>query len=91
MKRKQSHEFLEKAQAGMEDWRELMVKRGTDESMPTKPQVIAHELGKRLPPNAIVTSNSGTNTTWWARQIPVKRGQMFSCSGNLASMACGVP
>ena len=56
-----------------------------------KPQVVAWELGKRLPHDAIVSSDSGTITTWWARQIPVKRGQLHSCSGNLATMACGVP
>src|SRR5213079_2127288 len=33
----------------------------------------------------------GTITTWWARQIPSKRGQLHSCSGNLASMAPGLP
>jgi pyruvate dehydrogenase (quinone)/pyruvate oxidase len=56
-----------------------------------RPQVVAHELGKRLPSNAIVTSDSGTITTWWARHVPAKRGQMHSCSGNLATMACGLP
>lgn len=89
--RNQDRAFLEKAQSEMKEWRELMVKRGTDESMPLKPQVVAHELGMRLPANAIVTSDSGTITTWWARQIPAKRGQMHSCSGNLATMACGLP
>jgi pyruvate dehydrogenase (quinone)/pyruvate oxidase len=47
-------------------------------------------LGKRLTNTAIVSSDSGTITTWWARQIPAKRGQMFSVSGTLASMACGL-
>src|SRR5213076_2189673 len=28
---------------------------------------------------------------WFARQIPVKRGQMYSLSGTLASMANGMP
>ena len=91
VERNANRSFLEQAQAGMKEWNELMVKRGTDESMPMKPQVVAHELGKRLPADAIVTSDSGTITTWWARQIPVKRGQMHSCSGNLATMACGLP
>ena len=49
------------------------------------------ELGKRLPANAIVTSDSGTITTWWARYVPARRGQLHSCSGNLATMACGLP
>ena len=56
-----------------------------------KPQVIAHELGKRLRNDAIVSSDSGTITTWWARHILAKRGQMYSCSGTLATMACGLP
>src|ERR1700757_3742112 len=47
--------------------------------------------GKRLKSDAIVTSDSGTITTWWARHIPSKRGQLHSCSGNLATMACGLP
>ena len=91
LQRKEDRSFLQKAQSAMKEWRELMVKRGTDESMPMKPEVVAHELGTRLPANAIVTSDSGTITTWWARQIPAKRGQMHSCSGNLATMACGLP
>jgi len=91
VKRKESRSFLEKAQSGMKDWNELMLTRSTDMSTPMKPEVVAHELGKRIPSNAIVTSDSGTITTFWARQIPAKKGQMYSCSGNLATMACGLP
>jgi pyruvate dehydrogenase (quinone)/pyruvate oxidase len=58
---------------------------------PMKPQVVAHELGRRLRDDAIVTGDSGTITTWWARGIPARRGQMFSLSGNLATMANGLP
>ena len=83
--------FLEKAQERMKDWNELMVKRGTATDVPMKPQVVAYELGKRLRSDAIVTSDSGTITTWWARYIPSLRGQLHSCSGNLATMACGFP
>src|SRR5205807_1759040 len=31
-----------------------------------------------------------TIATWWARHIPVKKGQLHSLSGNLASMANGL-
>jgi pyruvate dehydrogenase (quinone) len=68
-----------------------MEERGTREDRPMKPQVIGWELGKRIPANAIVTSDSGTITTWWARYVPALRGQKHSCSGNLATMACGLP
>ncbi|HEY6446501.1 MAG TPA: thiamine pyrophosphate-dependent enzyme [Acidobacteriaceae bacterium] len=83
--------FLKKAQKAKKDWEELMEKRGTYMETPMKPQVIGWELGKRIPANAIVTSDSGTITTWWARYVPARQGQMHSCSGNLATMACGLP
>lgn len=91
LQRKTDRSFLEKAQKGMKEWNETMMTRATAPDKPMKPQVIAHELGKRLPSNAIVASDSGTITAWWARHIPSKRGQLHSVSGNLASMACGLP
>jgi pyruvate dehydrogenase (quinone)/pyruvate oxidase len=89
--KKHDQAFLEKAQKAKVEWQKLMEERGTREDMPMKPQVIGWELGKRVPANAIVTSDSGTITTWWARYVPALRGQKHSCSGNLASMACGLP
>ncbi len=89
--KKHDHGFLKKAQKRKKDWEELMEERGTFMEKPLKPQVVGWELGKRIPANAIVTSDSGTITTWWARYVPARRGQMHSCSGNLATMACGLP
>lgn len=83
--------FLERAQKGMKDWTALMLERGTRPDTPMKPQVVAHELGARLRDDAIVASDSGTITTWCARHIPARRGQMYSLSGNLATMANGLP
>jgi pyruvate dehydrogenase (quinone) len=91
LKRNSERSFLEKAQKGMKEWWHVMEKRGTRPDKPMKPQVVAWELGKRLNSNAIVSCDSGTITTWWARQIPVKRGQLHSLSGTLASMAAGLP
>jgi pyruvate dehydrogenase (quinone)/pyruvate oxidase len=91
LKRNEDRRFLYKAQIGMEAWWELMKERGTRADVPMKPQVVAWELGKRLPNNAIVSCDSGTIATWWARQIPVKNGQKYSLSGTLATMACGLP
>jgi pyruvate dehydrogenase (quinone)/pyruvate oxidase len=91
LRRKQDRSFLEKAQKGMEEWRRIMEQRATSRDKPMKPQVIAHELGKRLREDAIVSCDSGTIATWWARHIPAKAGQMHSLSGNLASMANGLP
>ncbi|MBP2291420.1 thiamine pyrophosphate-dependent enzyme [Azospirillum rugosum] len=83
--------FLQKAQAGKAEWMTLMEERGTRTDTPMKPQVVAWELGRRLSDTALVACDSGTIATWWARQIPAKRGQMHTLSGNLASMAPGLP
>jgi pyruvate dehydrogenase (quinone) len=91
LKRNKYRKFLERAQSGMKRWWGTMEEYGTREDKPMKPQVVAWELGKRLGENAVIACDSGTIATWWARQIPVKRGQMHSVSGNLATMACGLP
>ncbi|HXE11630.1 MAG TPA: thiamine pyrophosphate-dependent enzyme [Bryobacteraceae bacterium] len=83
--------FLEKAQKGVKEWNETLQVRGTATSMPMKPQVVAYELGKRLKPGTLVASDSGTITTWWARYIPSLKGDQHTCSGTLATMACGFP
>ena len=48
-------------------------------------------MSPRLPENAIVTSDSGSCANWYARDYRVKRGQMSSLSGGLASMGAAVP
>ncbi len=91
LKKKEDQSFLKKAQDGMEEWWDLMEERGTRKDKPMKPQVVAWELSKLLKDDAIVSSDSGTIATWWARQIKAKDGQMYSLSGNLATMANGLP
>ena len=88
--RNEDRKFLKQAQAGMQQWWALMEGQGTRSDVPMKPQVVAWELGKRLSDTAIVSSDSGTITTWFARHIRAKRGQKFSLSGTLASMANGL-
>lgn len=91
LERKTDRSFLEEAQAGMEDWWKLLEDRASRDDMPMKPQVVAWELGKRLADDAIICGDSGTNTTWLARYVKVRRNQMVSGSGNLATMASGLP
>jgi len=91
LKYNEDRSFLKKAQKGMEDWWQAMEKRGTREDSPMKPQVVAWELSKRLGDDAIISCDSGTIATWFARQIKARRGQKYSLSGTLASMANGLP
>ena len=91
LRRNEDSSFLQTAQKGMKKWLALMEERGTRKDHPMYPQVVAWELGKRLSDTAIVSSDSGTIATWFARQIPARRGQMYSLSGTLATMANGLP
>ena len=91
VRRNDSGKFLEKAQKSMGEWRELMAERGTRRELPMKPQVVTHELNKLLDEDAIVITDSGTITAWTARHVDMRGQMMFSCSGTLASMACGLP
>lgn len=88
---KEDRSFLETAQKGMIEWRELMEERGTRTDKPMKPQVVTHELDKLLADNTVIATDSGTVTTWVARHVTMRGNMLFSCSGNLATMACGLP
>ena len=89
--RNEDRAFLHQAQDGMRAWWELMEERGTRTDMPMKPQVPAWHLNDVLADDAIVCGDSGTVTTWAARQIKLRGDQRFSFSGTNCSMAAGLP
>jgi len=91
VRKNDSSKFLDKAQKGMREWRELMTERATRTEKPMKPQVVTHQLNKLLDDDAIVITDSGTITSWVARHVDMRGSMQFSCSGTLASMACGLP
>src|SRR5919109_257671 len=83
--------FLKSKQAAMQDWFSLLRERSTRNDKPIKPQLIAAAVSEELKDNAIISVDSGTNTSWAAQHIMIRRGMKFSLSGTLASMACGLP
>jgi pyruvate dehydrogenase (quinone)/pyruvate oxidase len=83
--------YLAKAQKGVIAWRKALEEQGNLRDTPMKPQVVAYEVNKLLDSDAIITTDSGTNTSWCARYLDIRDDMMFSVSGNLASMACGLP
>src|SRR5436189_18386 len=90
-KPRKNRKFLEAAQDGVKKWRDDLAEQGALRGMPMKPQVVAFEANKLLREDAVVTTDSGTNTAWAARYLDMRGDMMFSLSGNLASMACGLP
>jgi pyruvate dehydrogenase (quinone)/pyruvate oxidase len=91
LQRHEDRSFLEKAQRGMGAWWKMMDEHASVTDIPMKPQALAKAVDRHLRDDAIVVSDSGTIATWWARYMRVKRGQMYSLSGTLASMANGLP
>jgi pyruvate dehydrogenase (quinone) len=75
----------------VERWWEMIGRQATMDGEPMAPQRPFWELNIRLPDRAIVTADSGTAASWYARHIKMRRGMMGSLSGNLASMVPGVP
>ncbi|HZB44488.1 MAG TPA: thiamine pyrophosphate-dependent enzyme, partial [Pyrinomonadaceae bacterium] len=91
VERKEDRSFLEQAQKGMQEWWELMRTRALMDDVPIKPQRVAWELSELAADDAIISTDSGTITTWIARQFRIRGTQKFSCSGTLATMAPGLP
>lgn len=91
LKQKQDRAFLEGAQRSVQEWRKQMNVEESRMDKPMKPQLVARALSDLAASDAIITGDSGTNTTWIARNFTLRKNQMFSCSGNLATMAPGLP
>jgi len=89
--RKEDRSFLAAAQAGMHEWRGMMAQAENRSDVPLKPERVVRAFGVRLPPDAVLASDSGQNTELTARHIDLGPGQEYAVSGALASMACGLP
>ncbi len=91
IQRKDDRGFLQQAQRRMAHWNQLMETRGTSPAVPMKPQVVFHELNKLLADDAIITCDSGTDTTWLSRHVHMRGQMQFSLSGTLSTMGCSLP
>ena len=91
LEQKAGRGWREDIEKGMKAWWETLESRARTEAHPVNPQRVVWEMSPRLPENVIVTSDSGSCANWYARDYRVKRGQMCSLSGGLASMGAAVP
>jgi pyruvate dehydrogenase (quinone) len=89
--RKDDRSWREEIEKSVHRWWEIVEKRALEDANPMNPQRVAHELSQVLPGDAIITADSGSSTNWFARQVKLKKGNLASLSGNLATMVPGVP
>jgi pyruvate dehydrogenase (quinone) len=62
-----------------------------NEAKPINPQRVFWELSPRLPDDVILTCDSGSCASWYARDLKLRQGMTASLSGGLASMGCALP
>jgi pyruvate dehydrogenase (quinone) len=83
--------WREEIEAAVERWWEILDAQAHQSADPVNPQLVFHELSRRLPDRAILTADSGSATNWWARHLRMRSGMDAALSGTLATMCPAVP
>lgn len=83
--------FLEECQEAMASWRADMDALEDADRSPIAPQYLMHCVDAAAADDAILTCDSGTIATWAARHWTIRGDRRFYLSGNLATMAPGLP
>jgi pyruvate dehydrogenase (quinone) len=83
--------FLDEAQAAMAEWRKDVTALEDAERDPIQPQYLMRVVDRHATEDAILCCDSGTIATWAARHFDIRGGREFYLSGNLATMAPGLP
>ncbi len=91
LERKEDRSFLEGAQKGKRSWDESMEALANPDRDPIQPQYLMHLISDLADDDAILNSDSGTIATWAARHFEIRGTREFYLSGNLATMAPGLP
>jgi pyruvate dehydrogenase (quinone) len=91
LQHKDERKWRAKIEEWVRDWWKVLEERAMTDANPVNPQRVFHELSPRLPDRVILTADSGSCASWWARDLKVRPGMMASLSGNLATMGPAVP
>jgi pyruvate dehydrogenase (quinone) len=88
---KSDRTWRQRIEQNVREWWNTIDARASQPAEPLNPELLFTELSSRLPENAIIASDSGTCTVWYAQSLKLRRGMRCSVSGTLASMGCAVP
>jgi pyruvate dehydrogenase (quinone) len=91
LKRKDDRAWREEIESNVVRWWKILDEQAHIEANPLNPQLVFHELSARLPDRAILLSDSGSATDWWARHLKMRRGMLSALSGTLATMCPAAP
>lgn len=88
---REDRDFLSRIQSLKRAWDRQQDKLASIPDKPLKPQAVARAVSGGITDDAVVVTDSGTNTMFAARFIAMRGERRFTVSGTLASMGCGVP
>lgn len=86
-----NHSWRESIAEHNKAWWEKLESRAFKDATPINPQRVFWELSNQLPDKAILCVDSGSSTSWFARDLKIRTGMKASLSGKLASMGCALP
>jgi len=88
---KADRSWRENIERNVRDWWQTLEKRAMQDANPVNPQRVVWELSARVPPDALVSCDTGSTVYWYSRDLKMQEGMRAAHSGNLASMGAGVP
>jgi len=91
LKRNEDRSWRQQIEKEIDRWWKVVEARAMNTAKPINPQRLFWELSPRLPEGCILTADSGSTASWFARDIKIRKGMMASLSGNLATMCPGMP
>jgi pyruvate dehydrogenase (quinone) len=91
LKQRTEHDLLAKYTREMNAWRRNMAALEDPGRDPIAPQYLMATVSEMAADDAILTCDSGTIATWAARHWTIRDDRQFYLSGNLATMAPGLP
>ena len=91
LKHRSDTSFLNKYQKEMDTWRKNMTALENADREPIAPEYLMSAVNEAAAGDAILTCDSGTIATWAARHWIIRGDRRFYLSGNLATMAPGLP
>ena len=91
LERTADRSWRDRVERNVARWRDGMERQEKVGADPINPQLVFGELSRRLPGNAILSSDSGSAANWYAQHLRFTAGVRGSLSGTLATMGPGVP
>ena len=89
--RREDRSLLGRYQDKVREWKDKLAALESPVREPIAPQYLAHQIDVHATDDAVLTCDSGTVATWAARHWTIRGDRQFYLSGNLATMAPGLP